>query len=531
MSQGKPSKVLRHASIISLMTAISRVCGLGRELLMAYLFGTSTLQSAFVVAFRLPNLFRRLFGEGALTNAFVPVFSETLLKDGKDEASKLAGMLAGLQSILLAIIVLAIIGISYIIEGILPDSSRWNEILSLARIMLPYALLICQTAIISGMLNSVERFTIPSLTPCILNLVWGAALIICPFISGDSKVRIELIAYTIPLAGICQLLFQLPELYRVGFRFRPIYNLRQSLGTPRIRQILLLLAPTILGAGLDQINMFIDSNLAFYAETWAPAALEYADRIAYLPLGMFSTAFATVLLPAYSRAVVTQDYSTIRAALSENLRHLSLITAPVLMAMLLLPNYLTEAIYVWPNGRFDCASLKYTSLAVCAFSPGIFVFSAQKCITPIFFALKDSRTPMKVSVGCILLNLLLNVLSVVYLPSPYKHVGLTLSTVLCSLVNVLISAHILNARHSCVSWSEFVPTTLKATCCALLAVGLAWFILNRNPSNLKLIQLMWLVIAGATSALLYYALLRITLPNDLHAFLSAFRSMRKRRKS
>ncbi|MDY5954056.1 MAG: murein biosynthesis integral membrane protein MurJ [Kiritimatiellia bacterium] len=530
MKRSQGNAVLRHAGIISLMTAISRIGGLGRELLMAYLFGTSSLQSAFVVAFRLPNLFRRLFGEGALTNAFIPVFSETLLKEGKESATRFAGMVAGLQSIVLAVLVASAIAVSLLVESWLPDGSRWVQILFLARIMLPYALLICQTAILSGMLNSVDRFTIPSLTPCVLNIVWGAALIICPFISKDELIRIQFVSYAILLAGVVQLLFQLPELHRAGLRLRPCYAFRRALAQPKVRQVLTLLAPTILGSGLDQINMCLDGVLAFHAEPWAPAALEYADRIAYLPLGMFSTAFATVLLPVYSRAAALNDFQAIRSALSENLRHLSLITAPVLMAMTLLPWHLTDAVYVWPDGKFAADSLYYTGLAVLAFAPGMFVFSAQKCVTPIFFALKDSRTPMKISIACIGLNLSLNLVSVFLLPSPFKHVGLTLSTVLCSLVNVLISTRILNRRHALISWHAILPTALKATLCAFLSVGAAWLLLQTASTDCaKLARLLWLAVAGAFAALLYIALLRFAMPQDFQAFQVALQSIRNRR--
>ena len=133
------------------------------------------------------------------------------------------------------------------------------------------------------MLNSVDRFTIPSLTPCVLNIVWGAALIICPFISKDELIRIQFVSYAILLAGVVQLLFQLPELHRAGLRLRPCYAFRRALAQPKVRQVLTLLAPTILGSGLDQINMCLDGVLAFHAEPWAPAALEYAGRIASLP--------------------------------------------------------------------------------------------------------------------------------------------------------------------------------------------------------------------------------------------------------
>jgi len=288
------------------MTAISRVGGLVREMAMAYFFGTSALKSAFDIAFTLPNLFRRLFGEGALASAFVPIFSETLEKEGKERAGQLAMRVITLLITLLGVITLGGILISFPVEQTLASESRWLIPLPLMRIMLPYALLICVAALLSGMLNTLGRFAISSLTPFLLNLIWIVTLIgIFPFLPDNPSFRIRILSWMILFAGLAQILFQLPALARAGFRFRLCFS--GLFGDKRLRRVLSLMAPAALGMGLIQINVCMDKLLAFWADASAPAALEYAERIVYLPLGMFGTAFMTVLLPTFSRQVSRGD--------------------------------------------------------------------------------------------------------------------------------------------------------------------------------------------------------------------------------
>ncbi|MDO4528570.1 MAG: lipid II flippase MurJ, partial [bacterium] len=248
-------KILSKVGIVSAMTAISRVFGLVREVVMANFFGTGKLQSAFVIAFRIPNLFRRLFGEGALGAAFVPVFHEIEAKEGRERAQLFLGRIFGILICVLGAIVAIGILISYGVQywWCAPDS-RWVVAMPLMRIMLPYALLICLAAIISAVLNIHDRFAISSLTPVILNIVWLIALVgVCPFLPAEGMWRIGAVSLGILLAGIAQILFQLPELKRVGYFFRVKWSGWRT--SPYVKQVLLQMGPASLGIALAQINI------------------------------------------------------------------------------------------------------------------------------------------------------------------------------------------------------------------------------------------------------------------------------------
>jgi putative peptidoglycan lipid II flippase len=525
---GHEHKVMRHATVVGVMTGISRIAGLVREQLMAYYFGTSALKSAFDVAFKIPNLFRRLFGEGALTNAFIPVFTDILLKEGKEAASTFAARVMGLQSAVLGVLVTALMVTTWLIEPLFPADSRWLIIFPFMRIMLPYALLICQVALISAMLNTQQQFKISSLTPVILNFVWILALVLCPFVSDQPAQRITFISYAILAAGLFQLAFQVPTLRACGLRMGFDFSLKSWRESPRIHQVLIMLAPTALGAGVDQINICIDGFLAFYAAPWAPSAMEYADRIAYLPLGMFSTAFVTVLMPTYSRLAAQNDYEGLKHTMERALRNLAVIVAPAAAVMLFLAPAVVELIYVWPKGKFDTTSARYTALAVMAYAPGMFTFSFQKCLTPAFFAMKDTRTPLRISLLCIALNFILNVLSIIFLPDGYKHVGLVGSTVFCSLVNGCISSHLLHKMKQLPVYGRFLPTALKALVCSLLMAACCVWVHTLFGTHLnKTMQVIAFSATGVAGALVYSAAMLCIAKED---FMDVIGSLRKRRK-
>jgi len=534
MTHHDEHKIMRHASIVGAMTAISRIAGLVRELIMAYFFGTGIEQSAFVVAFRIPNLFRRLFGEGALGGAFIPVFSSTLTLDGPEEASRFAARIMALQSCAIGILVALVMLATLAVEPLLAPDSRWRVVLPLMRIMLPYAMLICQAALISGMLNTFKKFAISSLTPVILNLVWIAALLLCPLAGPEPMRRITFISWAILAAGLFQILFQLPALkscgIRVGFDFSP----KAWRDSPRVRKVLLLMAPAALGIGLDQINICIDGWLAYYAATWAPAALEYADRIIYLPLGMFATAFMTVLLPTFSRQAAAADYDGMRLTLERSIRNLTVIVAPTAAALALLALPVVELIYLWKNGRFNAESALYTSRAVMAYAPGLLAFSIQKCLTPAFYGLQDLKTPVKIGSCCILLNFCCNVCAILTLPEGWRHAGMAAATVLSSLVNGILLARVLSKRIDAPRPAQFVPTLLRAVTAAVLMAMAARLVhgllLNQLAQlgwTLKLAQLGAMAGAVATGCLIYGGLMLLVARADLHELVAGLRHRKK----
>lgn len=444
-------KLLGKVGIVSAMTGISRIFGLVREIIMAHFFGTSTLQSAFVLAFRIPNLFRRLFGEGALGAAFMPVFAEIERTEGKERAQLFVARIFGLLVCVLGLLVAIGIIISYCVEGACEPTSRWSEAMPLLRIMLPYAVLICLTALISAILNVHDKFAVPALTPVILNLVWLVALVgICPFLPAEGYWRIGTVSWGILLAGIVQVLFQLPELKRAGYLLR--FSFRGWFSSAYVRQVVLQMGPASLGLALTQINICVDGWLAFYGAPWAPSALEYADRIIYLPLGLFGTAFATVLLPTYSKQVAEGKMDELISTFERAVRNLVLIMAPIAIGLMLLAEPIVALIY--QRGAFTTDSTIWTARAILAYAPGLLFFSINKAVAPIFYAQKDIKTPVKVAVWCLLGNFTCNLLSVLLLPVGWRHAGIAASTVLNAIVNLTILLIILHRRGLALHFGE-----------------------------------------------------------------------------
>ncbi|MCL2104571.1 MAG: murein biosynthesis integral membrane protein MurJ [Kiritimatiellaeota bacterium] len=516
--------VLRSVSVVSAMTAVSRFGGLVREMAMAYFFGTSPLKSAFDIAFLVPNLFRRLFGEGALSSAFVPVFSETLEKEGRGQARLFAMRVITLLTLVLGVITLGGILLSYPLARVLPPDSAWQLPLPMLRIMLPYALFICVAALVSGMLNTLGRFGVSSFTPFLLNAVSILTLVgIFPFLDNDPGLRVIVLSWSVLVAGLAQIAFQLPALRRHGFRFGLCWS--GLFGDPRLRRVLILMAPAALGMGVIQINVSVDKLLAYWADASAPAALEYAERIVYLPLGMFGTAFMTVLLPAFSRHAQRGDYPLMRQTLERAMRNMTLIMAPCSAGLFALAYPCIEVIYCIKGGTFDCDSAILSARALAAYAPGLLVFSFQKAMTPAFYGMQDLKTPLRVSLHVLVLNIALNITSVIFLPPGWKHVGIAASTVLSSAVNGLALAIILRRKIGAPCASGVLGPLLKAIVFATLMGALALAVhtlLTRWLGTHKLAQVIAMLGAVATGAAFYggivYAFARRELLEMIHEF-------------
>ena len=518
-------KLLGKVGIVSVMTGFSRVFGLVREMLMAHFFGTSTLQSAFVIAFRIPNLFRRLFGEGALGAAFIPVFADIEQTQGQAAAQRFFARILGLLVCILGFLVGLGILATFGVEQVCEPTSRWVEAMPLMRIMLPYALLICVAAIVSAVLNVHDRFAISSLTPVVLNIVWIIALLgICPFLPTEGYWRIGTICWGILLAGVVQILFQLPELKRIGFQFHLIFTGWRN--SEAIRKVLLQMGPASLGIALAQINICVDGWLAFYGASWAPAVLEYADRIIYLPLGLFGTAFATVLLPTYARQVAAQQPEEIMATLESSLKTLAVIMAPMVLGLIALAEPIVALIY--QRGAFTDESVCWTARAIIAYAPGLLAFSAAKTVIPIFYAFKDLKTPVYVASWCILGNFLMNLASVLFLPEGWRHVGIASSTCINSLVNTIILLWILKARQLTMQWMPFTVVLLKSLCAATVMGVVVWALYNLCIAYAP----RWIVVPVVIGlgGMLYFGLIAVLAPTTVKTILSDFISRRRRKK-
>jgi len=455
---------------------LSRLLGLVRDVLMAGFFATGAVSSAFYFAFMVPNLFRRLFGEGALSAAFVPVFVETKEREGEAQAWELATKIVTLLCLtLLSIIVVTEIGLALALRfATLTD--RVQLVLELVQIMLPYTFFICLVALSMGILNSFRHFAVPAASPCILNLVWiGAIVLLSPSVAG-SHPSVKGLACAIVIAGFLQLLVQFPVLKTYGFPFR----FSTDCWDPKVKRVIFLMLPAALGAAVAQINLLIDRGLAFYVVEYGVAALQFSERLIYLPLGMFATAFGTVLLPTLSKSAETAP-EEIRHTVSEALRNLLYIMIPSALGLFFLAQPIVQMIFEWKS--FDAESTLYTSRALMCYAPGLFVFSLSKVFVPVFYSLKDVKTPVKVAMICVALNLGMNILFVFTWPEGWKHAGLAFATVLAQACFAIILALLLRSRIGKLDTPTIFKSALRALVAGLV-MGISCAYLVTPLSNL-----------------------------------------------
>lgn len=459
-------RLIRAVGTVGGLTAMSRLLGMTRDILMAAFFGTSHVMSAFVLAFTIPNLFRRLFGEGALSSAFIPVFVETRSREG-DQAAWTLG--ARISSLLLAVLTgLTLLGWALLALLSVYLSGPMAELtLDLLQIMLPYMIFICLAALAMSMLNAYRHFTVPAFAPCLLNVVWivflwGSWQF---FPEAGEEARVTGLAWGILLAGALQLLIQVPVLRRFGYRLSWNWAPR----APRVRRVLLLMGPAALGMAITQVNVMVDRLLAAAIGPHAPAALFFSERLIYLPLGLFATAMGTVLLPTLSEQVAAGKSERRLDTVHQSIRLLSFLMIPAAFGLYALADPIVRMLLA--AGRFDADSIFYTSVALRFYAPGLFVFSLAKIVVPVFYSAQDMRTPVRVGVMAVGFNLVLNLIFFWTWPQPIRHAGLALATVISEALYVVVLAWIFHRRYGSPQWMRMGSAVLRF---CLLAVGMAW---------------------------------------------------------
>ncbi len=502
------------ARVVALGTATSKALGMARSILMASFFGTSLAQSVFVLAFKVPNLFRRLFGEGALSAAFIPVFAETLETRGKEEADRLAGRMGSLLAATLAMLagggMLVLLAIRF---GAAPGDKA-ALFLSLLTIMLPYLFFICLFAFCMALLNTFRHFAMPAFSPVLLNIVWIAVLLwVCPRFGDAPEERIFGVAWGVLAAGALQLLAQLPVLAKIGLRLPVKFTLRDR----QVQAVLRAMGPAALGMGVFQINVLVDGFLALWVAEWAPAALDFAVILVYLPLGVFGTALGTVLLPVFSRQAVSNERDRIRHTLGHSLAGLFAVLIPAAVGLMVLARPIVQLVYEWPGRQFDSASTLQTARALLFYAPGLLVFGAYKALVPAFYAFKDTRTPVRVGMAAAGLNFVLNVFFILTWPADFRHAGLACATVLASVANCAVLLWLLQRGIGSLDWRAFARTALvsclAAALMALAAAGThasleAWSV-GGEGAALKARQAIAVGAAIAAGALTYGGLLLV----------------------
>ncbi len=490
------SQMLKSSGAMAAATLTSRVLGMVREMVYARFMGTSWVASAFILAFQIPNLFRRLLGEGALTAAFIPIFKEKEKRDGDAAMWHAANaVISGLLLFTAAVVVLGFIGVSVAlsfgaqtVEGHTRFTGRTLLMLDLLRVMLPYLMLVCLAAVFMGMLNARGHFFIPAMGAATLNLVMIASVLwLAPqfgkHLPPEEKLPAQIFALAIGvvLAGIVQAWFQLPSLHREGFRYRWVTPWQDDTVRRVVRQML----PATLGVAAFQINVVVVNVLAYWVDDYVVASFQYAVRLMELPQGLFGISLATYLLPALSGLAAEKKFPEFRQELRQGVSYLVLVNLLASVLLLTLAEPIMRLLF--ERGKFDANSTAQATLALTCLAPGLVLFSLVNVVARAFYALGDTKTPMKISVFCLLLNLGLAAVLV----WPYKQGGLGMANTATAGLNLALLTYALRRKLKTLEMSSLeklvVPLALATALAGLIAwLGWRWWEFKLGHATLLL---------------------------------------------
>jgi putative peptidoglycan lipid II flippase len=428
--------LLSAAAKVSSMTMLSRITGLLRETLIARAFGASEMTDAFNVAFRLPNLLRRLFAEGAFSQAFVPILGEVNEKRGQEASKLLINAVATLLFWSLILTVIAgVIGAPWLVISIasgFKDPKTLEISVVLTRLMFPYIALVSLVSLAAGILNTHKRFLVPAITPVLLNLgMIGASLFLSPYF----ETPIYALGVGVMLGGIAQLAIQIPALNKIGMLPRigvGIQSIKEAAKNPDAKRILKLMGPAVFAVSVAQLSLIINTNIASYLQAGSVSWLSFADRLMEFPTALLGVAIGTVLLPSLSRANASGDPEQISHLLNWGLRLTFLLAAPSAVALLIFGTPLASALYHY--GKFDAQDVEMTRQALMAYGVGLIGLILVKILAPGFYARQDIRTPVKIGLIVLAFTQLANLVFVPWL----SHAGLALSIGLGACLNALL---------------------------------------------------------------------------------------------
>ncbi|MCX8132706.1 MAG: murein biosynthesis integral membrane protein MurJ [Roseococcus sp.] len=433
--------MLRSIATVGGWTMASRILGFARDVLIAAKLGAGPVADAFFVALKLPNLFRRLFGEGAFNAAFVPAFAATLTQQGRAEAQRLAERMAGLMGLWL--VLLTLLGLLFtpqilavLAPGFTGRPAQFALAVELTRIVFPYLLLICLAALVSGVLNGLSRFAAAAAAPVFFNLMAMAALLgLTPFVATPAHA----LSWGVLASGVLQLALVWWAARQAGMALNPFRRLALGEGE---RTVLRRMVPGVIGAGVTQLNLAVDVIIASLLPTGAVAFLYYADRVAQLPLGVVGAAIGTALLPVLAAQIAARRPLSAHRSQNRALEVSLALTLPAAVALAVLAGPIVAVLF--ERGAFDAAASAETAMVLRAYAFGLVAFVLVKALTPAFFARGDTRTPVLVGLGAVAANLGLNLAFLTF--SRLGAAGIALATGLAAWLNVVLLGGLLMRR-------------------------------------------------------------------------------------
>ena len=468
--QGSDGVVIaKAAGVVGAATLFSRVLGAVRDIAIASFFGTGLISDAFIAAFRIPNLLRRMFGEGSLSIVFVPAYTECLYHQGRTEADRLAGsaarfLAACLLTAALAGMAAAPLLVHILAPGFADSVEKFDLTVSLTRTMFPYIFFIGLVALCMALLNVLGHFAAPALAPVCLNVSMIAAIAVGSLWVDSQQELVYWLAVGVVVGGALQLGLQLPFLLKnriLLWRPAPWWH-------PAFKQIGAMLTPVLCGAAVYQINNLVITILASMLHQGSISYLYYADRLLQFPLGIFGIAAATAALPTLARQAVMQRYDAMRHTFNEAIRLVLFVTLPAMAGLIVLREPIIAMLF--QRGAFDLDSTRLTASALLYYSIGLWAFSAVRVVLNVFYALKDTRTPLKIAFLTIAANLILGLA----LMGPMRHDGLALAFTLASMLNIGLLGFALRKRLGTIGGRSIALSALRSSVCAAGMAAGVW---------------------------------------------------------
>ncbi|WP_424948316.1 murein biosynthesis integral membrane protein MurJ [Candidatus Spongiihabitans sp.] len=468
------SKLIKSVSVVGAMTLVSRMTGLIRDVIFANILGDKAAADIFFVAFRIPNFFRRISGEGAFSAAFVPVFTDYRLNNTESDTNRFLQILIGrFGLILLVVSALGVIFahglVAVLAAGFVDQPEKFNLAVQATRITFPYVFFISFVAMAGGMLNTCGRFAVPAATPILLNIcLIFAALVLVPMVN-DSPIALS---FGVLAAGLIQLLFQLPFLKKEKLTIKPriIKRAGDEIGVAGVKRVFRLTLPAIFGVSVAQLNMIVNMVLASYLVTGSISWLYYSDRLMEFPVGVFGIALGTVLLPDLSRKHAMRAAIDFSKTLDWGLRWICLVCVPASAGLIVLAKPMVATIYY--HGDFTANGVDMTAASLVAYSIGLTAIVMVKVLAPGFYARENTKTPVRIA----MISMAINIVFCLLLITSLKHVGLALATTISAICNAAM-LHVVLRREKVLmaepGWPMFLLKVLSGS--SIMAAALWWF--------------------------------------------------------
>ena len=505
--------LLKSLVAVSSMTMVSRVLGFIRDAIIARIFGAGMATDAFFVAFKLPNLLRRIFAEGAFSQAFVPILAEYKSQQGEEATRTFIAYISGLLTLILAIVtVIGILAAPYIIwitaPGFTDTQEKFELTTALLRVTFPYILLISLASLVSAVLNTWNRFSVPAFTPTLLNIsMIGFSLFAVPYFD----VPVMALAWAVLVGGILQLVYQLPHLKKIGMLVLPRINLKDS----GVWRVLKLMGPAIFGVSVSQISLVINTIFASFLISGSVSWMYYADRLMELPSGVLGVALGTILLPSLSKSFAKGDIKEYSYLMDWGLRLSLLLALPCAVALGILSKPLITSLFQY--GKFSAHDTLMTQQALIAYSIGLIGLIVVKVLAPGFYSRQDIKTPVKIAVVTLIMTQVMNLAFI----GPLKHAGLSLSIGLAACLNASLLFWQLRKQkifQPQPGWFGFLSKLIIAVVImASVLLTTLYFIPDWDTGNMmmRILRLLGVVVAGAGSYFTVLALLGFR-PKDFH---------------